>query len=247
MKIKVISLISSQDRRNSFIESNKHLKYEFFDAVNGNDLSEDVYYNSDLINWDGLNYNNPAIGCALSHLTLWNECINTNQPITILEDDAITRFDFEQKHKQIIDELPEDWDIIYWGWNFDSIIKVKFAQSNISINLTADNKKLYTPNIIKQFQQSIVPVSVFDVQNLWGTCSYSISPKGAKYFKEKCFPLTNKSYPFIIYPRYDQVIVNTAGIDATMNSFFHDSKVYMTFPSLSLTLNDRNLSTINKI
>ncbi|WP_219025400.1 glycosyltransferase family 25 protein, partial [Helicobacter pylori] len=35
---------------------------------------------------DGLTL--PELGCYLSHYLLWKECVKTNQPVVILEDDV---------------------------------------------------------------------------------------------------------------------------------------------------------------
>lgn len=69
---------------------------EIFDAINGYALTQDI--------WDQLNLKSPkkknnsvgkfedkpgAHGCFLSHYILWNRCVSLNEPIIILEDDAL--------------------------------------------------------------------------------------------------------------------------------------------------------------
>ena len=64
----------------------------------------------------GLRYNAGAIGCAMSHLMLWQEAADTNQALTIVEDDAILRHDFHDQAARAIERLPADWDIVVWAW-----------------------------------------------------------------------------------------------------------------------------------
>lgn len=59
-----------------------------------------------------------AIGCILSHLTLWN--VLQHQPedeFLILEDDVLFTDDFFSKFEQFKSELPSEWDICYVGWS----------------------------------------------------------------------------------------------------------------------------------
>ena len=58
-----------------------------------------------------------AVGCILSHLTLWN--VLQHQPedeFLILEDDVVLVDDFKEKFRKFTSELPPDWDICYVGW-----------------------------------------------------------------------------------------------------------------------------------
>lgn len=66
------------------------------------------------------NYNS-TIGCALSHITLYNILYqkyknNTSQEyFIIVEDDAIFVKDFNSKLNILLNELPPDWDFVYLG------------------------------------------------------------------------------------------------------------------------------------
>ena len=58
------------------------------------------------------------IGCALSHWSIWNECKDYNEPIMILEDDALFAENMELKRDIAIDTLEtmgKNWDILYLG------------------------------------------------------------------------------------------------------------------------------------
>lgn len=66
------------------------------------------------------NYNS-TIGCALSHITLYNMLYQkfkndiSQEYFIITEDDAIFVKDFGNKLNVVLNELPPDWDFVYLG------------------------------------------------------------------------------------------------------------------------------------
>lgn len=58
------------------------------------------------------------MGCALSHLSLWNQLINEKPEINnylILEDDVKLQKGWEARWKEALPHLPENYDIVYLG------------------------------------------------------------------------------------------------------------------------------------
>jgi GR25 family glycosyltransferase involved in LPS biosynthesis len=241
MKIKVISLKSSTDRRNNFNKKNQHLDYQFYDAVDGYELPEEIYYNQQIIK-NVSNYTIGALGCALSHLNLWNEVIDTNEPMTIMEDDAIVRYDFEEKQRNIISELNKDWDIVYWGYNLNNSWTIaRTLSESIEYGFYAslpDN----TQNV---FQPCNSNVSILKLISIWGTSCYSISPNGAKKYKEACFPLNSFNYNINTLNK-NIANITVMGIDGAMDHFHSKTNGFLCFPPLSFTPNKENESTVQK-
>lgn len=235
--IKVISLKRSSARKKIFIENNPNINFTFFDAVDGAKLSQQFLNNSGLF-VGPLHYTKGAYGCALSHLAIWEESINTKKIITVLEDDAILRHDFDQQHQKMIDSLKNDWDIILWGWNFDHILSVNIM-SNISPVIMLFNQQ-QLQNSISEFQKSTIENRLMPLDKCFGIPAYSISPNGAKKFKDECFPL----FPFEIeFPLMNHKMVNN-GIDIAMNHLYLTSKSYACFPPLAVTKNEHASSTV---
>nr|WP_232261075.1 glycosyltransferase family 25 protein [Helicobacter pylori] len=57
-------------------------------------------------------------GCYLSHYLLWKECVKTNQPIVILEDDIALESNFMQALEDCL-KSPFDFVKLFgWYWNF---------------------------------------------------------------------------------------------------------------------------------
>lgn len=54
-----------------------------------------------------------AIGCSLSHIKAWDYLMNSTSPaLVVFEDDALVPADFAAKLRQVVAELPAEWDII---------------------------------------------------------------------------------------------------------------------------------------
>ena len=117
MKTVVINLSYRTDRLKTFNENNS-IEYELYQAVDGKSISYgrlkeqgyDVNHN-----WTdpllGTTLTKGEVGCFLSHWQIWNKCIEKNEPIIVLEDDAILtdRFNMEE-----IESLP--YDFVYLGY-----------------------------------------------------------------------------------------------------------------------------------
>lgn len=59
-----------------------------------------------------------AIGCALSHRSVWNNIVDNNYNNTlILEDDVDIPDDFIEKYNKITPDIPHDYDIIFLGYH----------------------------------------------------------------------------------------------------------------------------------
>ncbi len=57
-------------------------------------------------------------GCYLSHYFLWKECVKTNQPVVILEDDVVLESNFMQALEDCL-KSPFDFVKLFgWYWNF---------------------------------------------------------------------------------------------------------------------------------
>jgi glycosyl transferase family 25 len=65
------------------------------------------------------NINLGEIGCALSHFKIYKDIINNNYDYgMIFEDDAIPTDNFANKLKLVLDDAPNNYDILYIGGRF---------------------------------------------------------------------------------------------------------------------------------
>jgi GR25 family glycosyltransferase involved in LPS biosynthesis len=96
-KIKIINLKKRTDRKEKMILQLKDCNYEFFEAVDGNELigSEELKL---LFENNDFNYRKGVIGCALTHITLWKQLAESeNDYYIILEDDVTVCDNFKEK------------------------------------------------------------------------------------------------------------------------------------------------------
>jgi GR25 family glycosyltransferase involved in LPS biosynthesis len=62
---------------------------------------------------------NPMLANRDSHLQVWRE--NLGKKILVLEDDAYFVEDFQERFDQVIQTLPENWDVFYLGALLDKM------------------------------------------------------------------------------------------------------------------------------
>ncbi len=135
-QVYIISLKESQRRLDTeklVLESNEKFKgrcvFQIFDAINPKHedfekFVQELYDSSSLLksDWFHSDYCYQELlpqefGCYLSHYLLWKECVKTNQPIIILEDDVALESNFMQA---LEDCLKSPFDFVrlyghYWG------------------------------------------------------------------------------------------------------------------------------------
>jgi len=125
-------------------------------------------------------YNRPIlpgeIGCALSHLQVWNLAKESgHENILVLEEDFMVH---GQLSPYIIDDLPSDWDLMYLGRNklspgddveigLGEIVK-PYPSYNTHAYMLSKNgiEKMLSKNL----QNNIIPLDEFFI------CTYSIHP-----------------------------------------------------------------------
>lgn len=109
--IKIINLKRREDRKKAMIEqfereniSNDN--YEFIEAVDGNELKETEELRL-LFRGNNFNYRKGIIGCALSHLKIYNNLVNdvNNEYYVVLEDDVDLLENFRETLNKITCEF----------------------------------------------------------------------------------------------------------------------------------------------
>ncbi len=162
----IINLDRREDRWIKFIEhmTERGLSdvCRRFPAIDGSKLISNRYLRRI---FDGNNYNwvKPVIGCALSHLLLWCDLIESkNSACVILEDDVQLCKSVDIKLKALYGEIKKlnDWDIIYLGTSS----KIPFR----------DDPVYKIPTLIKRNRNECFASS------FGGLFGYIISNQGAK-------------------------------------------------------------------
>ena len=111
-----------------------------------------------------------AIGCGISHMNTWKMFLETNDQYAIIfEDDVILEDNFMEKLKLCLEEVPEDYDILYLGCtgcDNDQKINIIKLKANLLFAQTFDPYQQVTENVA-------IPSVAF------ATHAYVVSRKGA--------------------------------------------------------------------
>lgn len=236
-KIQVISLKRSLDRRKVFAVNNPGLEFDFFDAVDGRALSDEVTGNRALFG-EKLHYTPENYGITLSHLALWETAIQANRVITVAEDDAVFRLDFTEQANISLQSLPDEWDIVLWGWNFDSILSLN-TMFDISPAILIFNEEMLRQSIDTFRHQKDTP-AILRLEKCFGLPAYSVSPEGARKLRSRCFPINPCK---IYFPILDNWLPNTS-IDIEINRHYRHVNAFCSLPPLAVTPNDKTTSTV---
>jgi GR25 family glycosyltransferase involved in LPS biosynthesis len=239
MHISLINLDRSTERLASFLEINKHLSDVYrVPAVDGSTLDRAKLRTGGILADEMPLYTAGALGCALSHLAQWNLAAASDRFVTIAEDDAIFHLEFEPLAEKVIASLPPDWDIIQWGWNFDSILAFDLMPGISNSVAVFDQTKL-RENVAAYMQLPVTPVA-YRLQRSLGTVCQSISPAGATKLLRHCLPIRPME---AFYPILNRSIPNT-GIDNMMNELYPQINAYVSLPPLVITKNEVGASTV---
>ncbi|WQY10316.1 glycosyltransferase family 25 protein [Helicobacter pylori] len=137
ISVYIISLKESQRRLDTeklVLESNEKFKgrcvFQIFDAISPKHedfekLVQELYDAQSMLKSDWFHSDwccgellPQEFGCYLSHYLLWKECVKTNQPIVILEDDVALESNFMQALEDCL-KSPFDFVKLFgWYWNF---------------------------------------------------------------------------------------------------------------------------------
>ena len=168
MKTVVINLPDRKDRIQSFNANNPNLEYELFTAVEGYKIDyaklQSQGFDTDH-NWIDPLLNTPLtkgeVGCFLSHWHIWCKCIEKNESILVLEDDAIItdKFDVEE-----ISQL--SYDFVYLGWKEmeeseeidGKMVKPVYPYWTLAYLIRPDAARILVNNVIKR---NIIPVDEY--------------------------------------------------------------------------------------
>jgi len=232
----VISLARTPDRWRAFEAANHGgPAYTRFDAVDGLTIDRAELITSGMMT-DGLSYTPGAIGCALSHLAFWRACAAADGPVTVCEDDAILHPDFQSCAAAACDLQP-DFDLVLWGWNFNSVLAGElFDGAPFAMGFAEDRMRQAT----EAFRSQPPRPTLLRLHRAFGTLCYTLSPKGASKLLALCLPLSPRR---VFFPLLNRESDNT-GIDIPMNAAYPQIAAYAAFPPLALTLNETALSTV---
>lgn len=143
-QVLVINLDSRPDRwghfknqaTNSQIINTKYSRVSAIDGKKLDDkqlkkyLADDAFYHVKTnIHTGGLRMSYGGIGLALTYKNILDYCKNN---ILLLEDDIIIDKKFDLIISQTLSNIPDDWDIIYFGWYDSSELIIQYTNEYVN-------------------------------------------------------------------------------------------------------------------
>jgi len=244
--VDLINLDRFAERRAEFLANNAHLsevrRCALFD---GRDLDMAALIakgaiDPEITRW----YSAGVLGNTLAHIALWDRAITTGEVITICEDDAIFHHRFEAAAEAMVRQLPPDWDVLLYGWNFDAMLLLDLLPGVSPALVLCDEDRLRAH--AKEFQEHVQPSQALRVLQAFGVLAYSISPKGARTLKPFCLPIRPMT---VAMPgpsrnlRSERRLANV-GVDVMMAAAYPQIAAYVAFPPLVVSKNDHGASTL---
>jgi hypothetical protein len=227
----VINLDKDTQRLAEFERRNGHLsEVKRFSAVNGNLANREELLSEGIIS-SPLSYKNGTLGCALSHVRLWQTAVSENTPLTIFEDDVFSRVDFCNQQRAVLNSLPPEWDIILWGYIYNPLfvwLDFDFAKAE----LRPYDRKI--PADFFSIRRGDLAVRPIKLAHAFGLLSYSISPKGASLMLKGCLPLRDR---LIDFPGAG-IVINDEGIDCTLQAVYPSVNAYCCVPPLAVHMDE---------
>lgn len=239
MLVRYLNLDRRPERDQRFLQINRYIAdFQRIPAVDGGETSREKLVAAQLIDSDLQHYSPGALGNAASHRQLWLDCAKGRNALTFAEDDAVFNRRFSTIAESVLQQLPADWDIILWGWNFDSVLHVEMFGGLNETVLTFARPQLGPA--VGRFQDLSPDARPLRLIHAFGLVCYSISPQGAARLLERCFPLRNEivSVPGL------RANIHNISLDTAMNKHFRELQAYVSFPPLVWTENDRGESDV---
>lgn len=234
----VISLDRTSDRYASFLARNAHLgEVTRARAVDGETLDRGDLLARGVVDPE-VDYSNAALGCAMSHACVWQIASGMDAPLMVAEDDAVFRRDFLDAAHLVTAQLPADWDLVLWGWNFNSVLCVELLPGIAPCAVVGDQVQLRQN--IGRFQDLFLPVRPIRLLRAHGGLAYSVSPAGAGKLLRICLPIRPAD---VFFPVVNRVTRND-GIDMMMSLAYPQMQAFVSFPPLAVSENRRDVSTV---
>jgi hypothetical protein len=151
-KVYCINLKSREDRKENFkneVQKYNLGKFDFFDAVDGSKIENNT------------RFTNGVIGLILTNIKIFEDAIkNDYKTIIVVEDDCI--FTDEINNIDVyLNNLPEDWDMVYFGGNHQSFPTSVNDYFN-KLHMTYTTHFIIFKNTI--FQKIIDRITKMDIQ-----------------------------------------------------------------------------------
>ena len=162
MKKLVISLKRRTDRKKQFYKNNL-TNYQFIEAIDYKRLDNFVVDEEFRDPFQNRQVLRSEVACFLSHQKAWSTCLNLDEPVIILEDDAVINQKWDEEYYQA---LINKYDFIYLQRNENEPEKVISIDDKLEIpsypyNLTGYIIKPSTAKVLLNNIDKIIPADEY--------------------------------------------------------------------------------------
>jgi GR25 family glycosyltransferase involved in LPS biosynthesis len=222
-------------RYKSFLDNNKHLQIDTFQAINGSDLSKQEIINQGLATEDLMATNlwtAGGIGSAASHRAVRDKVAKGSKGYLVLEDDCYTHPRVADFILNNLDQLMAA-DLCLFGINTDSILQSisPTGLASVSIFEPIYPSQEWIRNALSK--TSTKKVAMHRLIKAFGLCSYFISPNGARRLNERTFPLSLRTTDIPLITRH----MPATGTDRAGCGIYSQLEAFVCHPFLAYTPN----------
>lgn len=159
-KIFVVSIERATDRHAQVRQQLEGLSFNFFFGTDKQTMDWENIKTGAVVydeartkknNRVGKGMNAGEVACALSHRQLYQHIVEQNyQRVLILEDDVVPLTENLPRAASAIKELPEDWDLVYFGYTKHEKVTAKLKRKQLFYKLISPLRLIkWTPIMVK--------------------------------------------------------------------------------------------------
>jgi FkbM family methyltransferase len=228
LKKVVVNMDSRNDRWVNFerVAEKARLKnYERFSATDGRLGGHHADMVKSLVTYDAPpQMASPGvIGCASSHLRIWEECVRDDVPYLVMEDDVVFCDRFCDNLSKIwadLDDLENGWDVVFLGYHVSEANAKNSPEHFASMRAAWPSSTVSSfAEVCSRFRGMNCPFGIFG----GGTFCYLVSPRGAEKLQRHIYSVG------LVYP-IDYVMMCLSKVQTGGNGFCYkvgDLDMYM--------------------
>jgi len=190
----VINLPRRPDRRADFLRLNAGKgEFIFTDGIEGDSLSRAALEADGFLAPGSQGITQGALGCAMAHKGLWEQCVEDGEPMVIFEDDACLVPNFAERAAAALAAAAAR-DITYFGYNLDQSLAVYLAEGVVAAMKIADQAVTgagWLDTYASRPDFAPATTALLRPAVVWGLLAYAITPAGALRMLSQAFPLRN--------------------------------------------------------
>jgi glycosyl transferase family 25 len=189
-KVYVLSIESAVSRRELFAQRFKGLDYTFFFGADKNKFTIEEAGAKNIFSEKLARQHHRfsktmmhgEIACSWSHKMMYKDMLaNKHKRVLIFEDDAVPDEKMMQQVPTILNEIPEDCELLMWGWdkngvnNFGAVLKKSIYHLQHKFGRLKWNHRMIRNLYAKSFSHHLKKAGFHDY-----TYAYAINQSGAE-------------------------------------------------------------------